>query len=240
MFSVSDYQWLQASRYALTSADGTLTGRLHFDMAYDPADNSCTINPSPSLLLEKGVIHHVDEYEVKIAWDAIAPWPLCYEKSGKILALARERQMPLSDLHVNSSGDFCLAPFQDLHLDFDDGFTIQLYIEKYVIPFLFQQTHFRKKGQWAWPPAEHGAAGMYTWYAEHAADAQALRVTIDYLARQLKVQNTTVVKMIRRRPYKGHMKCLCDSGKRIRKCCPAALYAYNALRRDLIQSEVTQ
>jgi hypothetical protein len=75
-------------------------------------------------------------------------------------------------MHLNPDGRvFCLATPQELELSFASGFTIETYFNRFLIPYLFLQTHYRKTGDWLWDTASHGLVGVLEWY-ELGADAR--------------------------------------------------------------------
>ncbi len=137
------------------------------------------------------------------------------------------------ELHVSNGDQFCLAAPQDISGAFSRGFSLRRYIENFVIPFLFQQTHFRKNREWAWQPAGHYSSGIFGWYHYHGHEHNALALTVTSLADQLNMEPAKVVQWVRTAAYTPDMPCRCQSGKEVAKCCPVALYGYNRLRLDL-------
>jgi hypothetical protein len=234
MFSRKDLGWLNTSPYGLKHVKGGITGRLFFDMTYDPHDRSYAIWPEPQDLLRPGVIHHSDDYEISIFWGSPSDVaPSCIELGSKIAETAKSKSLDIIELHVSGGDRFCLAAPQDLQLAFAKGFSLKRYIEEFVIPFLFQQTHFRKHGEWAWPPAAHYSAGIFGWYHEHGHEEYALQLTVLGLSSQLRKTPKEIALWVRTTEYKADMPCRCESGKEVLKCCPESLYGYNRLRLDL-------
>ena len=234
MFSRSDLGWLNASPYDLRHSKGKISGRLYFDMVYNPRDRSYIIWPEPKDLLEPDAIHHSDDYEISIFWGSPSDVaPTCVEVGTKIAETASAKKLPIVELHVSGGDRFCLAAPQDLQVAFSNGFTLKRYVEEFVVPFLFQQTHYRKHGVWAWPPAAHYSAGIFGWYHEHGHEEHALELTVASLASQLNKSPQVVTQWIRSTDYKADMPCRCQSGKEVLKCCPESLYGYHRLRLDL-------
>jgi len=233
MFSRRDLGWLTASPYDLRRVGDALVGRLHFDMVYDPQNDSYTLWPEPRQLLGAGVVHHADDYELRITWERDALCPTCREVSDKISRTAQKNNMPVLELHISNGDQFCLAAPQDISRAFSGGFSLQRYIENFVTPFLFQQTHFRKNGEWAWEPAGHYSSGIFGWYYRHGHESDALALTVVSLSTQLNMEPVKVICQIRGNEYSADMLCKCQSGKPVVNCCPEALYGYHRLRLDL-------
>jgi hypothetical protein len=234
MFSRRDLAWLASSIYGLRREGDAISGRLHFDMVYDPGNDTYTLWPEPKQLLQPGVIHHADDYDIRISWEPQdAKWPICREVSSKITETARANQLPILELHISHGDQFCLAAPQAMRRAFSGRFSLKRYIENFVIPFLFQQTHFRKHRGWAWPPAGHYSSGIFGWYHQHGHEEDALQLTIMSLATQLSMKPLEVAKWVRDTAYTSDMPCRCQSGKAVAACCPEALWGYNRLRLKL-------
>jgi hypothetical protein len=186
VFSRKDLGWLKASPYGLKHTKGKLSGRLYFDMTYNPGDGSYAIWPEAKDPLQQGIIHHSDDYEISIFLSSPADTvPTCVELGAKIAETAPSKGLPVVELHLSGDHNFCLAAPQDIQIAFGNGFSLRRYIEEFVIPFLFQQAHFHEHGVSAWSPAVHYSAGIFGWYHAHVHEEQALVLTIASLASQL-------------------------------------------------------
>lgn len=240
MYTKDDLAWLAQSYPSLSHSADVITGRLRYSMLYDPSNKSCTINPSPSDRLSPGVIYHADDYSVKLEWNQRRGYPVCYVSDNKIKAVAASRSMPLVDIHMYTNGALCVATPQELDLLVEAGFSLQSFIERYLIPYLFLQTHFRKSDSvWVWEPESHGISGIVGWYYLHRGDYdknKLVELTLKHVAAYISPEmRDTLAAKLRRGAYKGHMPCLCGSiDKKMRNCCPRALYGVNELRKVLI------
>lgn len=232
MFSRRDLAWLRSSDYGLIGKGGSVSGRLHFDMAYNPVEDTFRLNPEPEYVLKPGIIHHADDYEIQIIWEG-GSWPVCREVSTKIADTIKKRGLDPVDLHLSDGDQFCLGTPQDLSTAFSRDFSLEQFLERFVIPYLFQQTHYRKKQEWAWRPSGHYSAGVLGWYHYHGNEAKALEMTVVSLADQWRITPKQVVRMIRQQAYSSDMPCKCESGAAVIACCPEAMYGYNRLRLDL-------
>jgi hypothetical protein len=239
MYRADDLVWLAQSYPSLNQSNGIITGRLRYSMLYDPSDKSCTLNPSPSDSLKPGVIYHADDYSVKLEWDRRRGYPVCYVNDDKIKAIAASRSIPLIDIHMYPGGALCVATPQELDLLVEAGFSLRSFMERYLIPYLFLQTHFRKSDSvWVWEPESHGISGIVGWYYLHSADYdknKLVELTLKHVAAYISTEmRDTLAARLKRGAYKGHMPCLCGSTTKMRNCCPRALYGINELRKALI------
>lgn len=239
MYTTDDLAWLAQNYPSLSHSAGVITGRLRYSMLYDPSDKSCTLNPSPSDRLKTGIIYHADDYSVEIEWDQRRGYPVCYVTDDKIKGVATSRGMPLVDIHMYTNGALCVATPQELDLSVEAGFSLQSFMVRYLIPYLFLQTHFRKNNEWVWEPESHGISGIVGWYYLHRGDYDTnklVELTIKHVATYISVEmRDALLLRLRHGAYKGHMPCLCGSvDKRMRDCCPRALYGLNELRKVLI------
>lgn len=231
IYSSVDLAWLKRTGFPFTLNGGEITLRVRFRMSYNPTTREYSINPDNKKILDKSWIYHGDEYAIRIRWPYDQPYPNCYESdTNKILDQAKKANLIPGDVHINPDGSLCLAPPQDLDMRFSDAFSLEAYVENYLIPFLFSQTHFRKTGDWPWPPAGHGASGPLEWYWKYEGDdpTTATQLTAHHLIRSGGLTETRVKELLKKR-YKGHKPCLFHAETRIRDCCPEALYGLNKL-----------
>lgn len=252
MFSGDDEIWLKNAHPSLKLVNNRtgIVGRLQIDMLYNESTNKYTLSPKDSAKLQPGVIYIVDDYMLEIEWPSGQAYPKCFEIDGKIEEVSKRRGVKLGgDMHINPTsnlmrtGDFCLAAPQEIELAFGKGFTLQIYIDKFVIPFLFLQSHYSKTGLWAWRTEGHGLAGVFSWYNskyDQCDTEVAKKLTIQHAYRNMLVgiKRDELLARLLRGPYKGHMPCLCQFGAphKIRNCCPEALYGLNRLRKEMINT----
>ena len=234
VYSPADLEWLKETGFPFGLNGGEITLKIRFRMSYNPVTREYTINPGNDKVLSKSRIYHGDEYAIRISWPYSQPYPNCYESgTNKILDHAKKIHHASGDMHINPNGSLCLAPPQDLDMRFSNSFSLKVYVEEYVIPYLFAQTHFRKTGDWPWPPAGHGASGPLEWYRRYQGDdlATATQLTVHHLTVSGGLTVLQVKELLKKR-YKGHRPCLFhkdNDGHRIRNCCPEALYGLNRL-----------
>jgi len=239
MLSSSDISWLRVNYPSLRYNGIEVKGELPFRMSFNKTSGEYTIFPPSSHALDENMVYETDSYEVVIKKARGGLIPLSYDLSGKIAAAAHDHLVTnMADMHVNTGGDFCLAPPQQISLTFSSSFSLKIYVEEYLIPFLFLQTHYRKTGKWAWPTSGHGLAGILEWYQAQGSQidpATAKRLTLENAKRyRYDPEMHALLKRLRTGTYKGHMPCLCGGKHKIRTCSKKAQYALNSLRKDMI------
>lgn len=241
MLSPGDISWLGDNYPSLRYNGIEIQGELPFRMSFNKTSGEYTLFPPSSHALDENMVYETDSYTVIIRQTRGDSIPSTYELSGKIAAAASAHKVKnIADMHVNPGGDFCLAPPQQISLTFSSKFSIKTYIQEYLIPFLFLQTHYRKTGVWAWPTSGHGLSGVLEWYQTQSLridSATAKHLTLENAKRYKNdVETRALLKRLKAGPYKGHMPCLCGEKHKIRNCSKNAQYALNSLRKDMIDT----
>lgn len=210
-------------------------------MVYDPLSGQYSINPPAIEDANSHLIYHEDSYRVSVDLNTVRPYPATREISDKILTTLESKKLTRPDLHLNSDSTFCLEAIQELERAFQDGFSIGKYVNQFLIPFLFEQTHFRLTGQWAWKPLPHFEAGPLEWYylkgAQNSVDDAIL--TIRAIA-ATQTNPRDFLNIITKRQIKRLDRCFCRSGKAIIHCCPNSMYGYKKLRKVLLKTRPDQ
>lgn len=231
IYSSTDLSWLKEAGFPFVLNGGEITVRVRFRMSYNSNTREYSINPDNAKILDKSWTYHGDEYAIRIRWPYNQAYPDCYESgTKKIVNHAKKIHCALADVHMNSDGSLCLAPPQDLHMSFSQGFSLEIFMETYLIPYLFSQTHFRKTGDWPWLPAGHGALGPLEWYWKYKGGdvVTATRLTARHLVRSGGLSEGKVRELLKRR-YRGRESCLSHIDTRMQDCCPEALNGLNKL-----------
>lgn len=144
--------------------------------------------------------HIIDEYEVMII---INNYP---EK----LPMIREtnKRIPLKYGHVYKDGELCLATEDEIKLTLGENFTLNQWIDNFVIPYFFGYSYFEKYGVMPFGERSHGARGIKEFYKDFfGVDTE--KKAISFLK---------FISSFKNYKYKGHHICPCGSGKRIRDC----------------------
>jgi hypothetical protein len=228
VFSAEGIAWLAANYPLLATSSSKANGRIHFRMLYK-AEAGYVIEPTSKEVVAGEGIFHEDDYEVQIFWPIGSRYPLVKAADQKIASVRTAKRLSTADIHLHLDGKtLCLATPQELELTFADGFDIKIYFNRFLIPYLFLQTHYRKTGKWLWATAGHGLVGVLEWY-ESAAGAKtregALH-TAKYFA-QINAESLLIY-----RP-KGRDRCICGRAATMQKCHPKAFKTLRELYTDL-------
>lgn len=144
--------------------------------------------------------HIIDEYEVMIT---INNYP---EK----LPIIREtnKRISLKYGHVYKDGELCLATDDEIKLTLGENFTLNQWIDNFVIPYLFGYSYFEKYGVMPFGERSHGTKGIREFYKDF--------FKVDTEEKAINFLN--FIASFKTYKYKGHHICPCGSGKRIRDC----------------------
>lgn len=210
---------------------GVIEGTLSFQMFH--LDGKHYIRPDPSFVsknFERG-IYLCDTYRIKIAPQPNRNWPFAYETGSRITTVATRMGKSTDDLHIYSDNrGLCLSSTMELDRTFQEGFDLAVYIDEFLVPFLFEQTYYAqsKTGEWPWGELAHGYRGLLQWlgrendYSDHDVEATYLE-----LMAQGDAPEARKALGVRSR---GHTPCLCGSEKKTRDCCPDVKEAISRIR----------
>ena len=112
-----------------------------------------------------------------------------------------------SEFHKNKNDILCLACDAEIHYELkrNNSVTICDFIEKFLIPYLYSYTYYKKYNKIPYGQRSHGFQGVIEFY-------------MDYF----EINNTKIVLNILNQivlnKYKGHNICPCGSGEKFRKC----------------------
>lgn len=106
--------------------------------------------------------------------------------------------------HIYANGQFCLATDIDLKLYLSQNADICLFIENYIVPYLYTYKYYENYGLYPFGERSHGISG-----------------DLEYLQELFNVELIPVLNIISflaKSKYRGHLMCPCGSNKRIRNC----------------------
>lgn len=176
-----------------------------------------------------------DTYSLRISVPADESIPKVSETKGrllKVLAKHPEFKGDLSELHMYTSEQLCLAAPQELRLIYKPNPNIKVFLTRYVEPYLYSQSYFEEHGWWPWPHLPHNTAGMLEWYRENYSLPSAAKETAVEIIKLAKKDNVAANNLImrakRRESFNPRSRCLCGSGQTYLKCHPT--YARLALQ----------
>lgn len=107
--------------------------------------------------------------------------------------------------HRNNGGELCLASELELKLFCTHSSDICLFIEKYIIPYLYTYCYYKEYGVYPYGERSHGMQG-----------------NLEYLKDLFAVddwgQVFDIMMFVIHFSYRGHLECPCGSGEKIRNC----------------------
>lgn len=220
MWSDEDIAWLAEFYPSLkpTSAR-TLEGSLPFQMLH--LEGAHYIRPASDFVAansDRGT-YICDTYQIKIESRAPLTLPLVFETAGRITAVAARDSKTTADLHMYSStGALCLASSMELERAFQDGFSLPVLMDEFVVPYLFAQSYYEAHGIWLWGELAHGYKGLLQWLGR-LGDYDDEDVASTYRTLMAQPDAEQARELLKER-CRGHKPCPCGSGRKARDCCP--------------------
>lgn len=138
-------------------------------------------------------------------------------------------KLPLEEIdrHVVANGQACLAVNAEITMRWRTCSTLVGFLEALVKPFLAWQAYYDAHGQAPpWGERDHGPAGVLAFYRDLCGDLAMSPTSVRKFMEMLAVK---------KKP-RGHEKCPCGSGKRLRDCHMKMVIASRRLlkRRDVM------
>lgn len=239
VISEGDERWLNANYPELkivTDKDNypAIEGLLKFDMVFYHEDESSVINPEPEHLASGQRIQDEFHIEIILKNSSHSNLPQVYERGERLNSVAVDRQLKLTDLHINPEGAACLCLNIEEENYLPNGFTLQEFFNSLVVPFFYAQSYFEKNNSWPWGQYSHGSVGIFEWcFKQPDMTADIIREPLDRLKRLAdwdKVQTYLDPK----KKVKGHYDCLCGSKRKFRNCHEDALAGIWKLKQDMV------
>jgi len=219
MWSAEDLGWLKAARLPLYEKGRFIEGWLPFKALYD--GEQVVINPSAADIAglpDKGK-YIEDRYKVRIGWQTgYGKYPFTEEIGGRVDALAARLQKRLADLHVYESPPnyLCDSGPRELARAFDEKFSLEKYILRFLIPRLYAQSYYEKYKKWPWGELSHDFLGLFEWFARAATIG---RDDLVGTARDIiKLTGENVFFYLVSKKYGGNHRCACPSGRKLKDC----------------------
>lgn len=112
-----------------------------------------------------------------------------------------------SEFHKNKNDILCLACDAEMYLDLKtrEDVTISDFIERFLLPYVYSYTYYKKYGKVPFGDREHGILGIIDFYKDYFK-LDDRHITLQFL------------KYMAFEKYRGHNLCLCKSGKKLRNC----------------------
>jgi len=140
-----------------------------------------------------------DEFEVEIMFpvDGMDKVPSAKEIGGRI-----PRDI---DYHVARDGIMCLGAPLDIRRKFKEQPSLQSFIDKVLIPFLYSFRFKQEHGYMPYGELSHGGKGIIEYYRELFDTDSELKAL-------------ELLKILVEDNYRGHIPCPCSRGERLRNC----------------------
>ena len=227
MWSGDDIGWMHVNYPALrVDMNGDIVGKLVFRMLYEKG--LVYINPSPEHLSGADGVYIADQYSIRISRKE-GEIPVVYETGNRIKAVANRRNISLMDVHMYPSDEsLCLANALEIRRSIRAGMSLGVYIDDFLIPYLFAQHFFERYETWPWGELLHGPWGLIGWLG--LRDDIGLSDIVETLAEIsaiIGVNDMTSLFNVRLRWYG---ECICGSGKRYGDCHPEVVAGVRAVR----------
>jgi hypothetical protein len=207
----TDRSWLANNFPSLVIVErpeySLIEGRLHFHRAYD------------DVAIE-------DEYTIRLELP-MSPkaLPRLTETAGRLRQVLKnhpEFKGRLVELHMYRNEQLCLAAPQDLRLNYLPNPSAELLFDRYIVPYLYSQSHFERLGRWPWPHLPHDTEGIIAWYNQNSTTPGAAKETAASLKSLADSGNERAQQMIARAmlhdSFSPNSKCLCGSSRKQMQC----------------------
>ena len=217
MWARSDIAWLSGHYSTLKLiSDGVVGGRLTFQMLR--TNGKYFVNPSPDQITDtssEDFLYLSDTYDIEIRLVGEHSQPMAYEVGGKIDRVAQRFGKSQLDMHKYTEGGLCVASSMQIEKAHEHGFDISHFINEFLIPYLFAQTHYANTKEWLWGELEHGYLGLLQWLGR-LDDWYDKDVELTY--KWMNYHNKAAAMKIIGMRWRGHKKCICKSSKKMRDC----------------------
>ena len=237
----TDVEWVKSFYPGLRMAGtNTLYGHLRFGAAYGGKANKkmWVYHHRPHDPSNIPGEHLEDVYKVKIVLEENDPVPQAWEVGGRLKTQAEIMDKPLADLHMFEDESLCLGNPVKIRADMLRNSSISNYFEKWLIPYLYYQSHLEKLGCEPWPGLSHGQIGILEDFANvDGVDfdnnmAEAFSHCQPSLLQKISASKSS------RDGYRPNDKCICGSGTKFMRCHSRAWLGYKKLRENLFRKQL--
>lgn len=194
--------WFEAEPEAFAATREDVEGR-YPGLEFQIRDRVAFLVGQFPLANESGRV--IDEFDIEMEFphDLRRDLPLLRETEGRI---PYDPASGNPDRHVNPGGTACLFVAEDFWFSHPTGYSVIEFLEGPVRHWLVGQVMYEADGQWPWEERSHGLAGIMECYQE--------MLCVDDPATVL-----GFLHILQRDRIKGHWRCPCGSGVRLRSCC---------------------
>lgn len=124
--------------------------------------------------------------------------------------------------HRYTNGQLCLGTNSEIMLNCCGTITMTYLINAYIIPYLFSYRYYERYKEYPFGDRSHGATGIVEAWME-AFGAKSSNEAYG------------IIKYAVIHPYRGHLPCPCNSGKKTRDCHPVSAKLLEKLNNKSIK-----
>lgn len=148
-----------------------------------------------------------------------------------ILKIEGDKPNKTIDRHFYNNGTACLCGPVERYEFLQSGFSFIKYLDKLVVPFLYEQTYFDKyPGEWPWGEYAHGSAGIFESFAKSEGTREHVEACLEELRKDKNNWERVRAVLLGQVRVTETSKCFCTSPDQIRRCHPDAWSAMYKLR----------
>jgi len=239
MWTSNDKVWLKENYPSLKKKSSSIIeGSLSFQALL--LKGQLIINPSIDQIQQttvKDYLYICDTYEIRIEWKKQGEPPAAFEIGGRLANEAKRLGKNLLDMHQFPQTEaLCLASPMELHRR--NGAHLDVFVEVFIVPYLFAQSHYAKKQVWLWGELSHGFWGLLQWLGRRSRyDDKETEETYQNLWSQ---GDEEEIKRLLADRYRNFRPCVCGSGLRIRNCHPEIQVAISRIRGCISRGVITK
>lgn len=205
--SYHDKKWLKDKypKLEINPKENTAKGEIYFDRVYNK-------------------VRITDFYTVQIDFKTKinSILPQVKEINGKIEKIAKELAIPPIDLHINESDKTLCLCIDEREKDYlPNSFDINIFFENILEPILYWVSYYGKYKKPPWEEYAHRELGHLELYAEEYINIKKLK------------EKFSIEKLNELKKLKGHDKCVCGSGEKLRDCHKLIYNAIYKLKKEL-------
>ncbi len=163
------------------------------------------ISQDENELIVSGIIRInrcIDQFTVLKNWQIEIHIPTIPDSLPYVVDV--ENYIDINYPHRYKDGKICLATDFDQMLLFSESYSLSLWMERYVEPYLVIHDYYQRYSIFPNGDREHGSIGMLQAYQDY--------FDTDFIA------SLRLLSYISQHVYRGHVPCPCGTDKKLRNC----------------------
>ena len=221
-----EINWLTTAypRLQLSDTGESVTGIIQFTGAYHRERNEFTLVGSGDKSTPDGTVIS-GEYQITINENKNTErLPKLFVHDDTLPHIANRHFYP-------RDGSACVCGVIEEVRFMKQGFDFKLYLEEFVVPFLFGQKYYDEHKAWPWRDYAHDTAGaLESYFFEGTVEfIPEILVRLNAMPDWTRVKNF----LLHKDSPKGHLPCFCVKQDNLRRCHPNALAGLRKLYTDI-------